>query len=82
MDRGGCEEDGPSAAVFQGNVEAENSETYVSLDHLTTLCPDPGDEAKHVHLPLGNHHVQHGVDDDEGARPPDTSADRGDGGEW
>lgn len=69
-----------SVAALQGTQEAGNSEPYVSLDHLTALRPDPGDEAEHVHLPLGHHHVQHGVDDDEGARPPDARADRQGGG--
>lgn len=68
------------AAALQGTQEAGNSGPYVSLDHLTALCPDPGDEAEHVHLPLRHHHVQHGVNDDEGARPPDASADRQDRG--
>lgn len=67
-----------STAALQGPQEAGNSEPYVSLDHLTALRPDPGDEAEHVHLPLGHHHVQHGVDDDEGTRPPDARADRQD----
>lgn len=49
---------------------------YISLDHLTALSSDPGDEAKHVHLPLSNHHVQHSINHNEGARPPHTSTDR------
>lgn len=35
--------------------------SYISLDHLTTLGSNPGDKAEHVHLPLGVHHVQHGI---------------------
>lgn len=50
--------------------------TYISLDHLTALSSDPGDEAKHVHLPLSDHHVQHRINHNEGARPPHTSTDR------
>lgn len=50
--------------------------TYISLDHLTALGSDPGDEAKHVHLPLRDHHVQHSINHNEGARPPHTSTDR------
>lgn len=48
------------------------SSTNIGLDHLAPLGSDSRDEAEHVHLPLSTHHVQHGVDNDEGARPPDT----------
>lgn len=50
--------------------------TNIGLDHLAPLGSDSRDEAEHVHLPLGGHHVQHRVDHDEGARPPDTRATR------
>lgn len=69
-------------AALHGAKEAENSEPYVGLDHLTALRPDPGDKAEHVHLPLCDHHVQHGVDDNKSASPPDARADGEDGGGW
>lgn len=50
--------------------------TYISLDHLTALGSDPGDETKHVHLPLRIHHVQHGIDHNEGTRSPHARTDR------
>lgn len=50
--------------------------TYVSLDHLTALGSDSGDEAKHVHLPLCVHHVQHGIDHNEGACSPHARTDK------
>lgn len=50
--------------------------TNISLDHLTALSSDPGDEAKDIHLPLGDHHVQHSINHNEGARPPHPGADR------
>lgn len=50
--------------------------TNISLDHLAPLGSDSCDEAENVHLPLGSHHVQHCVDYDEGARPPDTRTAR------
>lgn len=49
---------------------------HISLDHLTALSSDPGDEAEHVHLPLSDHHVQHSVNHNEGARPPHASTGR------
>lgn len=50
--------------------------TNIGLDHLAPLGSDSCDEAEHVHLPLGSHHVQHRIDYDEGARPPDTRTRR------
>ena len=48
--------------------------THVRLHHLTALCSDARDEAENVHLPLRGHHVQHGVDHDEGARAAHAGA--------
>jgi len=55
--------------------ESESLWTHVGLDHLAALRSDPRDEAEHVDLPLRVHHVQHGVDHDEGARPAHAGAD-------
>lgn len=49
--------------------------THISLDHLTALGSDSGDKAKHVHLPLSDHHVQHGVNHNESTCPPNARAD-------
>lgn len=40
--------------------------THVCLHHLAALCPDPAHKAINVHFPLCMHHVQHGINDDEG----------------
>lgn len=48
--------------------------TYICLYHLAALSPDPAHEAINVHLPLGVHHVQHGVNDDKSARASHPSA--------
>lgn len=50
--------------------------TYIRLDHLAALGSDPGDEAKHVHLSLRVHHVQHGIDHNERTSPPDAGTAR------
>lgn len=52
------------------------AQTYISLDHLTALRSNPGDKAKYVHLPLSDHHVQHGINHNEGTSPPHARADR------
>lgn len=53
--------------------------TYICLYHLAALSPDPAHEAVHIHLPLGVHHVQHGIDDNESARASHPGAERAEG---
>lgn len=52
----------------------QQQQTHVGLDELRALLSDPGHKAEHVHLLLGVHHVDHGVDDDEGAGPAHAGA--------
>lgn len=48
--------------------------THICLDELRALLSNLGDEPKHVNSLLRVHHVDHGVDYDEGPSPPDTGA--------
>ena len=48
--------------------------THVRLNHLRPLIADSGHEVKDVHFLLCMHHVHHGVDHYEGARPAHARA--------
>lgn len=65
-----------SGTQLNAHHQENRGHTYISLDHLTPLSSDPGDEAKHVHLPLSDHHVQHSINHNESTRPPHASTDR------
>lgn len=43
--------------------------THICLNHLRTLVADSRHEVEDVDLVLGVHHVHHGIDHYEGARP-------------
>lgn len=48
--------------------------THVRLNHLRALVADSGHKVKDIDLLLGMHHVHHGIDHDEGARPAHARA--------
>lgn len=62
-----------SPAVKSCNFNQLKS-TYVSLNHLRTLIPDPWNELKNVHFLFRVHHVDHGVDHDKRARATHAGA--------
>lgn len=55
-------------------MEPPGGAAHIRLDHLGTLAADSRHELEDVHLLLRVHHVHHGVDDDEGARPAHARA--------
>lgn len=48
--------------------------THICLDELGALLSYLRDEAKHINYLLCVHHVDHGVNYNEGSSPPNTSA--------
>lgn len=59
-----------------GGVEdwAREGVTHIRLNHLRALVADSRYEVEDIHLLLQVHHVHHGIDDDEGARPAHARA--------
>ena len=60
------------SSLQAGNMQRKTTgsmqqHTYICLYHLAALSPDPAHKAVNIHLPLGMHHVQHGVDDNKSA---------------
>lgn len=61
---------------MKGEDWPPREEPYISLYHLTALCPDAAHEPINIHLPLRVHHVQHGINDNERSRSPHASTGR------
>lgn len=76
---GGCGAESTKENPKESSPRDAERRAYICLYHLAALRPDSADEAVNVHLPLGVHHVQHGIDDDESARASHPGAEKAEG---